>query len=210
VTAVNAGELRRALAAVLPHVGDDFTLPILTCIQVTRDATHLTFEATDRYSFAAYRIPVAEGDPWRFLMHGSDAKELLARVTALSKPPPLCDAECCEDSDYPAHYPLMRVHCEDGWLSVTGALRAVRYATAADYGLFPVTTKLFADAEAAPGQVGEILLNLALLAKFASDQQWNEPALLQFGEGPLKSVRVTIGDRFTGLLMPVKPSEVQS
>jgi hypothetical protein len=58
---VPAHELRRALTAVLPHCGEDDTLPALTCVNLEASGGWLYLVATDRYSMGVARVFVMGG-----------------------------------------------------------------------------------------------------------------------------------------------------
>lgn len=58
---VPAHELRRALTAVLPHCGQDDTLPALTCVKLEARGGWLYLVATDRYSMGVARVFVMGG-----------------------------------------------------------------------------------------------------------------------------------------------------
>jgi hypothetical protein len=61
VTGVTAGQVHDWLTRVLPHLGDDDTLPFLTRVQITIGDGHLLAAATDRYTFAATHLPANTG-----------------------------------------------------------------------------------------------------------------------------------------------------
>lgn len=46
------------LARVTPHISDDDTLPMLTCVQITIGDGHLLAVATDRFTLAVSRLDV--------------------------------------------------------------------------------------------------------------------------------------------------------
>jgi DNA polymerase-3 subunit beta len=54
---VSAGELRRALGRVLPAVGKDRTLEVLTGVRIETDGDQLQLIGTDRYRLAVATIP---------------------------------------------------------------------------------------------------------------------------------------------------------
>lgn len=57
VGAINAGDLRRALARVLPVLAKDDSLAMLTCVKVESDGDQLTLVATDRFRLSVVTIP---------------------------------------------------------------------------------------------------------------------------------------------------------
>lgn len=70
-------DLVAGLKAVIPHAGQDDTLPQLTCVQLEVAESALTLTATDQYTAGRYTIPLDEprqGSELRFLLFADDAK----------------------------------------------------------------------------------------------------------------------------------------
>jgi DNA polymerase-3 subunit beta len=73
VGAVNAGDLRRALARVLPVLAKDDTLANLTCVKVVSEGDQLTLVGTDRFRLSVATIPwqPTTDEPLDLLIPGS-------------------------------------------------------------------------------------------------------------------------------------------
>lgn len=77
VTSVTAGQVRDALARVLPHLGADDTLPFQTRVQITVGDGYVLAAATDRYTLAVTRLPAATGAARaRFTIDGEWARDM--------------------------------------------------------------------------------------------------------------------------------------
>jgi hypothetical protein len=81
ITGVTAGQVRDWLARVLPHLGDDDTLPFLMRVQITIGEGYLLAAATDRYTLAVAHLPAATGAARaRFTIDGERARDMAAEL----------------------------------------------------------------------------------------------------------------------------------
>jgi hypothetical protein len=185
---VPSEDLVAALTAVLPHAGVDDTLPILTCVHFeTRDGG-LALATTDRYTLGTYRLDAEITDELDGAnLVGRDAKDLLAFAKKAKR------------------IPLTLVF--DGReLTVTDFERKATY-TLYD-GEFPKVWAVLPERDADRTVVGINPVNFARLAK-ATDPKRPEHVRIEIGS-PVKVMRVEVGERFVGAIMPVRlPDEAK-
>ena len=81
ITGITSGQVRDWLARVLPHVGEDDTLPMLMRVQVTVGDGYLLAAATDRFTLAVAHLPANTGAARaRFTIDGQWAREMAAEL----------------------------------------------------------------------------------------------------------------------------------
>lgn len=198
-------ELTNGLSAVSVAMSKDATLPVLAAVRVERtDDNTATLLATDRYRLARVRIPARwTGEGTGFQIAAADVKRLIAdgkvRISA--------------DRHLTTHDYLMTLEVgSDERLAVSAqhpyAGTEVSFTTLVAPGDYPRVGQLFPDA--LPQAEGMAAVNPALLADFAKVKDIR-PATAKDAKGtPMvihpngaKPILVTVGDWFTGLLMPV-------
>jgi DNA polymerase III sliding clamp (beta) subunit (PCNA family) len=183
---IMAPVLVAALAAVIPHASTDVTLPFLRSVrfETSADQTTLTVVATNRYTLGSYRL-AWDGGPVAASIDLDDAKALLAYAKKASK-----------------HIPLALTFGEEQ-VDAFDFSRRVEYRYLSE--AFPAWNMLIPSIDRkSVNYIGRIGFNPAYLAMFAKAADKQEPMILTFGDTPTKSVRVDIGDNFTGLIMPVR------
>lgn len=198
-------ELTNGLAAVSVAMSKDAMAPVLASVRVERTDDHTaTLLATDRYRVARVRIPARwTGDGTGFQIEAADVKRLItdgkARIAAdrrLTTHDYLMTLEVGSDE----RLAVSAKHPYDG--------TEASFTTFAAHGDYPRVGQLFPDT--LPQSEGMVAVNPAFLADFAKVKDIR-PATAKDAKGmPLvlhpngaKPVLVTVGDWFTGLLMPV-------
>lgn len=83
ITGITAGQVNDWLARVLPHVGDDDTLPMLMRVQITIGDGYLLAAAADRFTLAVAHLPATTGAARaRLTIDGAWAREMAAELAA--------------------------------------------------------------------------------------------------------------------------------
>lgn len=198
-------ELTNGLAAVSVAMSKDATVPVLDAVRIERtDDNTATLLATDRYRVARVRIPARwTGEGTGFQIAAADVKRLIAdgkaRIAAdrrLTTRDYLVTLEVGSDE----RLSVSAQHPYDG--------TETTFTTLAAPGDYPRVGNLFPDT--LPQAEGMVALNPAFLADFAKVKDIR-PATAKDAKGtPMvihtngaKPVLFTVGDWFTGLLMPV-------
>jgi len=181
---VPGADLVAGLTAVLPHAGTDDTLPMLAAVNFTVRDGHLMLAATDRYTLGTYRLVEVKDDvELDVILPRRDAQDLLTRAKKCKHfPPPLTfDTAKREltftDYERTVTYSLLDAEFVRWW-----AVLPERDADRTVVGINPV--------------------NFARLAK-ATDPKRPEHVRMEIGL-PNKSIRVEVGERFVGVVMPVR------
>lgn len=181
---IAANELVAALNAVLPLTLKDDTLPVLGAVKIESDGDELTFAATDRYVLGAYRVPW-DGGHVDAALRGDGAKDLLAWARKVGKYVPAITLTFSEheveafDHERKATFPLYTDNPFVNWRNVM------------------------------PGEDPSDLVfrvNKEYIGRFAKAGEKGEAMRIAV-HSPLKPLRITIGERFTGLIMPVRPKD---
>jgi hypothetical protein len=195
---VDGGDLSLAIRDVLPHAGADFPVLDVVCLETSNGVLGVT--ATDRYTMGQSRIGCAGHLDGPVVINADDAR-LVARLLKSLLQPPFRYTRPCS----------VTLAADDGRLRVSYEAQVVT-GMPADLNLSFVTTggdfpknyqKLLEPAgDAELG--GPIGLNPHLLARFAKPcERANMVAKFAF-HTETSAVRVTVGDAFTGLIMPVR------
>lgn len=175
-----------ALAAVTPSAGTDDTLPILTCVHFeTRDG-ELFVATTDRYTVGTYRVDTSEidGEIDDANLQGRDVKDLVAFARKAKRVP-------------------LVLTFEERELTVSDFERKVTFSLLD--GSFP---KVWAVLPERQGQVFGV--NREYIGRFAKAADAKDAAPLIMSPNGLKPIRVEVGDRFVGAIMPVRlPDEAK-
>jgi DNA polymerase-3 subunit beta len=181
-------ELLRALRSIKAFRMNDKTIPMLCSIRVESDGSEITLAATDRYVLGSYRVRLdgqVAGEPFAWNLSARSTDMLTA---TLAQRPGSCVLTERDKS-----------------------LAVWEYGDT--IGMFPIDDEtdypawralIPSDQTLADGEVGEIGFNPDNLAKFAKVDTGhrNDPMRMRFnGRG---SVRVDIGEVFTGLIMPMR------
>ncbi len=193
-------EFRQALAAALPHSGTDDTLPMLRglYLKVDAGAEHGTVSATDRYSFARARFDLQASMPGveaaEAYLTPADVKLILS---AHKVPARMRSAKIDVTVDD------RRVEI-DGPATMSGHDNRIGDEPAARSG-----RAMFEEHLAAPeGEVGHVLWNAKLMSKFEKAVTHPSESVRASFRAKGKPIRIKVGERFEGLLMPVRePSE---
>lgn len=198
-------ELTNGLAAVSVAMSKDATVPVLDAVRIERtDDNTATLLATDRYRVARVRIPARwTGEGTGFQIAAADVKRLIADGKA----------RIAADRRLTTHDYLVTLEVgSDERLSVSAQHpydgTEASFTTLVSPGDYPRVERLFPDT--LPQSEGMVALNPAFLADFAKVKDIR-PATAKDAKGtPMvihpngaKPVLVTVGDWFTGLLMPV-------
>lgn len=185
---VTASDLHSALAAVLPHADTDASLPALNGVHLAVTDGVLQLRATDRYTLGTCTVPSATElpDELAYTLPLADAKRWVALLKAERDAPVTLTVE----SD------KITLETYSGSASAT-----------APYGDFPNIAPLLANFT--PADTAEVTLNGEYLARFAiaaralNPQDKTRRVTLTLG-GPTKSAKITVGERFVGLIMPIR------
>lgn len=206
---ISTADLMGLLGDTIPFASSSDDLPALNSINVFWDGTKLHTQATDRYRIGwaswhpddeperdyqgdVFSQPGSGDDPWRILIPLDDAAHL---VKTYKLPPK------------EAFAPLT-VDCHDGQLSVK------RHR---DTGHPAITTVIDGRGDAFPDveqhlanhDVIEKVEGLSFTAKYLADfaKVRARGALQMRFTGDTSPVLVTIGERFVGLIMPVRETD---
>jgi hypothetical protein len=187
---VPGAELVAGLTAVLPHAGVDDTLPMLAAVNFTVRDGQLMLAATDRFTLGTYRLGEVEGEvELDVILPRRDAQDLLARAKKCKQFSPPLDFDTAKreltftDFERTITYSLLDAEFVRWW-----AVLPERDADKTVIGINPVM--------------------LARLAK-ATDAKKPEHVRMEVGL-PHKPFRVEVGERFVGVVMPVRlPDEVR-
>ena len=198
-------ELTNGLAAVSVAMSKDATVPTLAAVRIERtDDNTATLLATDRYRVARVRIPARwTGEGTGFQIAAADVKRLIAdgkaRISAdrrLTTHDYLVTLEVGSDE----RLSVSAKHPYDGTEATFTTL-----VSPCDY---PRVERLFPDT--LPQSEGMVALNPAFLADFAKVKDIRPATAKDAKHTPIvlhpngaKPVLVTVGDWFTGLLMPL-------
>lgn len=177
-------DLAAALTSVLPMAGTDDTLPILTCVHFeTRDG-ELVLATTNRYLLGTYRLDW-DGPEVEALVAGREAKEMLAFAKKAGKAPVTLTFDGREvtvaDFERKVSLPL-----HDGDFPRWRALLPEQTPDRLRFGINPVYMAAFAK-----------------VIPYVGDKPGALPVTMSVGM-PNKPMRVEIGERFVGLIMPVR------
>lgn len=194
-------DVASAFATVLPHVGTDAHLPMLTVVHVEISGATMTLAATDRYSVALYRADLeawapktkVDADPITVNVYARDLRRLFAFAKA--------------DRKAPARWTFtderLSVELDGGdTLSVrTVAVDFVNYrsflAGLADRPEVPSGL-----ANVAPEQVEKFIRSAYAVRECEGER--SAPLHVWSPASVLKPLALTVGRRFAGFLMPVR------
>lgn len=182
-----ARELVAALTAVIPMAGVDDTLPILTCVHFeTRDG-QLHLATTDRYLLGTFRVEGAEIEgEVSANIEGRDVKDLLAFARKAKVAP-------------------LTLTFGEHDLTVSDFERVAIFRTFD--GDFPKVWAILDGLGDQPETVfGVNPHKIAAFAKAAGSDK-TTPIRLSL-TSPVKPIRVELGDRFVGVVMPVRLPDV--
>lgn len=188
-----------AFATVFPHVGTDRTLPMLTTIRVELAGSTLLLAATDRYTMGAYRADLDEWagedfeqdalDPVAVNLYATDLRRLFAFARSEKKAP----------ARWTVTPERLAVELGDGSKL---SIRTVEVGGFVDF------RKVYAQIGKQPADVAHVLnVGPPMIARFVdSAKAIDRYSVVNFWPGALRTtgIAVTIGDRFAGLLMPVR------
>jgi hypothetical protein len=181
---VPGAELVAGLTAVLPHAGADDTLPVLAAVNFTVRDGQLMLAATDRYTLGTYRLVEVEGDvELDVVLPRRDATDLLARAKKCKHfPPPLT------------------FDTAKGELTFTDFERTITYSL-----LDAEFVRWWAVLPERDDDKTVIGINPVMLARLAKATDAKKPEHVRMEIGaPNKIVRVEVGERFVGGIMPVR------
>lgn len=184
--------LAELVLPVLPHASTEKYGPsVLECVQFHTAGGYLTAMATDRYTVAACRMPVAADVSFNALVPAQQVKALLV----MFKPHRNMTGE------------LTLTVTEHGTLQAEGPGALFGKATieyALDHGQFPKVASIFAEmANATELDGGAVGLNPHLLAKFQHATRNAMPIQVR-PTTPNRPVFVTCDDHFLGAIMPTR------
>lgn len=191
-------EWREALTAVLPHAGDDLSLPVIAAVQIECDGKGLTFVATDRYTLGVYRhdFPLADDEPepgpFTFLLRRSTVADSLRLFPP--KRHVLAD---------------LRLTIEDGRLTLHDDLSEPELTLAARAvdGEYPKWRSIMSSIrEKERGLPEGIALNPHYMARWAAASPGGVPVRI-LTHGQTGAVILSVGERFMGVQMPVRTEE---
>lgn len=204
---VNAAQLHRVLYNASLFAGKDDTLPMLTGVHVESDSERLLAVATDRYTLGVSWVPLDstnttgtahDGDGCAFNLSPSDLSTLIkvSKTPARDTASRLCSITQNYDGTVEFKF----------WTGETITVKHHDHEFVKWRHLFPDT-----EAEVARTAFG---LNQAYLAKFGkviSDTHGQQLAIFSFDAehdaAQKKPYVVRLGDRFVGLIMPVRLNE---
>ena len=185
-------EFTHLLREVAPHLGTDDTLPMLCGIHLESDGRYLYAAATDRYTIAVARRPLADDgtpEPWTAFLTTADLKAVHA-IT-----PPRSNGTAT------LHLDNTHLNVRIGEHTLTLPDRTKEAAS------FPKWRPLLADALACePHLTDDLRLQPSFLARWsksaATGERWTP--LTIWASAPDKPVVLARGEDFIGLLMPVR------
>lgn len=184
ITLPAPGDLVAGLNAVLPHAGTDETLPILCAVNLTVRDGQLMLAATDRFTLGTYRLIEVEGDAaFDVMLHRRDVADLVAFAKKADKRMPLT------------------LEFGDRELTVSDLEGRKATYTLLD-GEFVRWWAVLPERDSGKTVVGINPVNIARLAK-ATDPKHPEHIRMEVGL-PHKPLRVEVGERFVGVIMPVR------
>lgn len=214
----HASELARVLANVFPHADSDPALPVLWSVGVVPTGKGFAFVATDRYTLA-----VATGETWKqsdspkaydvlaagalpvFKLSQPDCKTLIADMKRLKQDGVIVEVLSGDAATVDGGTLTIR--------SLNGEYQRTFIGLAAD---FPRYGKLVPDAAELTGydNPGGFAIGMQHIAKLAKVNakpvgvsgrvtRSHEPVRFQM-QSHVKPILVTIGDTFTGLVMPTR------
>lgn len=193
---VPARDFYQAIGAVLPQASGDDTLPVLKAVLLEVHGAALSAAATNRHvlGVVTVQLPTADADGFRFLLDRVDAERLVKQLKVEFKRYP--NVEITLERAVGAH--------GDTMLTVRTPSGEVRVHEV--YGEFPPYRKLL-DYTPERDPVGEVSLDLDFLyglrqSRAALDEK-GASLRLRF-RGPDRGVDVEIGQRFRGLIMPIR------
>jgi hypothetical protein len=203
---IPARKLREMLGAVMPHAGDDDTLPVLNAVQFEIRGGELFTVATDRYTIGVARcaIPGAKSTqpPWATAnLMLAEARELAglishADVAALTFTDDLLEMDGGPGAR--ASWTLHAVEYPDWRTLMSNMLAGEPAELPANYGLSPLHLAKFRPDEVDDRQYCRAPLRMRLLER--SDRKG---VVLHSGER-FPVFLVTRGDWFLGALMPTR------
>ncbi len=185
--------LRRLLAATHRHTISHrlhrfHGAALLTCIQLTVEPGQVTLAGTGRYTLGVCTIPAdnqaaADG----FLLKRQDAKAILGLI---GRPGP-------------GHPAVLGYHRNELTIdTLAGSLRC-----SGETGSYPDWGRLLegTPADLHPGPDGLVIgFNPEYLGRFAKVREHPSDPMKLTTRGPAKAAKVEIGERFRGLIMPVR------
>ncbi len=181
-------QLIKALTAVIPHASTDRMLPALRAVRLEAADGEATLIATQRYTMATHTFDWA-GDPVETLLELDTAKELLRFAKTIK------GREATQPS-------ITLDFVSEKTVDVAGPTQRMTLPLHTDVD-FPRWRAVMPDGGQHDG-FPVIGFTPALLALFAKSAEKGEVMRMVFGAGPVKIVRVEIGDRFVGAIMPTR------
>jgi hypothetical protein len=181
---ITGENLIAALAAVTPSAAADDTLPILTCVHFeTRDG-ELFVATTDRYTLATYRVDTTEIDgEISANLQGRDVKDLVAFARKAKRVP-------------------LTLEFSEASLAVSDYERNATYRLLFE-AEFPKVWAILPERQDLVFGV-----NREFIGRFAKAADTKDPAPLIMSPHGLKPIRVEVGERFVGAIMPVRLPDV--
>ncbi len=205
-TTVDAADLSRVLASVLPHAGKARDmLPVLEHLQVTVAGGRLSAAASDRYTIGSDSLALSGNvsAEWVFLLHRDDAAGLVRSLRPHVKrhdPSPAVQFA----HEVTSGSPVLVV-------TVPGAVHRIVGGSDNHFPKWQQFVTDDASGRRAPGLPdGQVALTPDNLTRFAvSAKQHDGPVRFLFHHDPerpeqLLTVQVRIGDTFRGAVQPVK------
>ncbi len=186
-----AGNLRGLLADVLLFASTDSCRPVINAVQVERTKDRLYARATDSYTLAEEWVEVEPGTPWTAVWPYPELK-ILQQILNLDPKGNVV----VTPGEHETTFTCWRVD-----LTIGHVERAGDYPDVA--GLFKKSWPK-GDSGASTAFNPELMSRLGRL-KFCRAER-GEPAIFTFGPTPHAPAGFTIGDRFRGLIMPVRTS----
>lgn len=181
---VASTELVAALTAVLPLTLKDDTLPMLGAVKFESDGDELLLAATDRYVLGTYRVPW-DGGHVDAVVRGDGARDLLAWARKAEKFAPI------------------RLTFGEREVEAFGYDRRATFPLYD--GEFVRWRAILPEDDPADIVFG---LNKEFIGRFAKAGEKGETMRVSF-RSPAKPLRVQIGERFDGLIMPVRLPDVE-
>lgn len=197
---IPAGELRRCIAAVLPHAGRDTTMPVLCTVFIHVTDGEFRAAATQMTTLAVADAPLsgAAAEGFNFLFDRADA-DLLIRTLKTSTRRHLDPLVTLTVDDHEDDSRTLTVTTSSGTTKMHQA-----------YGIFPDYWPILNAHDKRAENIGEITLDPSLLGLFAKSQAaldltWDaKRPMLQMrfcGEG---MVNLRMGEHFRGVICPVR------